>query len=112
VIFGLPPDSLPEKSLRVLGSGFAAAQCGKALPFRNAAFLFIEAMPRKGGIASKFEVPQAGKAEPFRTVRRQSRSPLHFSGKASPSKVLRFRRKRRNVAISNSLDFSKTTLVM
>jgi hypothetical protein len=56
--------------------GFAAAQCGKAMPFRSNSDLImrlrlmIEAKPRN----QFFRLH--GKAEPYRTVRRQSRLTL------------------------------------
>src|SRR2546427_4011171 len=55
--------------------GFAAAQCGKALPFRHDTQIDRrEAMPRAGGAASAFLMKQqAGKPEAYRTVLRQSR---------------------------------------
>ena len=53
--------------------GFAAAQCGKAVPFRRS--LFLLRLRLVGGVASR-NYWLAGKAEPYRTVRRQSRSPL------------------------------------
>src|SRR6266850_6609921 len=56
--------------------GSAAAQCGKALPFRGSSFYKGEAAPRLGGVASLFFGPRAGKAKPYRTVRRQSRKIL------------------------------------
>jgi hypothetical protein len=53
--------------------GFAAAQCGKAPPFRPALYFSHEARPQAqpSGILSI-----DGKAKPYRTVRRQSRSRL------------------------------------
>src|SRR6266850_5307141 len=57
-------------------SGFAAAQCGKAVPFRKALIFFSErlrlALPH-GGVASLRHAGSAGEAKPHRTVRRQSR---------------------------------------
>ena len=55
--------------------GSAAAQCGKALPFRRFALKDQgEAAPRPGGIASSsFHQARGGKAKPYRTVLRQSR---------------------------------------
>jgi thiol-disulfide isomerase/thioredoxin len=54
--------------------GSAAAQCGKALPFRRSTFFEGEATPRLGGVASSISLnPSNGKAKPFRTVLRQSR---------------------------------------
>ncbi len=53
--------------------GSAAAQCGKAAPFRRCPFSF-EAAPQMGGVASSHLWRVDGKAEPYRTVRRQSRS--------------------------------------
>jgi hypothetical protein len=53
-----------------MNCGYAAEQCGKAQPFRNNFLMFLpEAKPQeKGRRASD------GKAEPYRTVRRQSRN--------------------------------------
>jgi thiol-disulfide isomerase/thioredoxin len=58
--------------------GSAAAQCGKALPFRRQSdFDRGEAAPRLGGGASCFSLNhRAGKPEAYRTVRRQSRKAL------------------------------------
>ncbi len=53
--------------------GSAAAQCGKAAPFRRCPFSF-EAAPQMGGAASSHFWRVAGKAEPYRTVRRPSHS--------------------------------------
>src|SRR5712692_8206052 len=53
--------------------GSAAAQCGKARPFRHSSFFVGEAVPRLGGGASLFFGPRVGKAKPYRTGRRQSR---------------------------------------
>src|SRR5712692_2033382 len=52
--------------------GFAAAQCGKALPFRRSCLFEGEAAPRSGGVASWFRRgSRAGKAKHYRTVLRQ-----------------------------------------
>src|SRR5260370_42019178 len=57
--------------------GSAAAQCGKALPFRCSLFFEEEAAPRLGGLASfPHYGRRAGKAKPYRTVRRQSRKTI------------------------------------
>src|SRR6266550_500716 len=57
--------------------GSAAAQCGKALPFRCSLFFEGEAAPRLGGLASFAHYGRrAGKAKPYRTVRRQSRKTI------------------------------------
>jgi thiol-disulfide isomerase/thioredoxin len=57
--------------------GFAAAQCGKALPFRRSSFFEGEAAPRLGGIASSISLrPSNGKAQPYRSVLRQSRKSI------------------------------------
>jgi thiol-disulfide isomerase/thioredoxin len=53
--------------------GSAAAQCGKALPFRRSFFFEGEATPRLGGVGASFLKPRVGKAKPYRTVLRQSR---------------------------------------
>jgi thiol-disulfide isomerase/thioredoxin len=58
--------------------GSAAAQCGKALPFRRSSFFEREAAPRIGGVASSFFKPRVGKAEPYRTVLRQSRKSIRL----------------------------------
>ena len=60
--------------------GSAAAQCGKAQPFRcKDYFDQREAAPRPGGIASSLQRKwPAGKAKPYRTVLRPSRSRLLF----------------------------------
>src|SRR5712691_7828532 len=64
------------KSGTVLPCGFAAAQCGKALPYR-ACLLFLslsrEAAPRAEAQPPKSIQDVAGKAQPFRTTGRQSR---------------------------------------
>jgi hypothetical protein len=51
--------------------GFAAAQCGKALPYRSN-LNQPEATPRLRR-SLKRQTAGVGKAEPYRTVRRQSR---------------------------------------
>jgi len=54
--------------------GSAAAQCGKALPFRRSPVSTIRGYASQtGGTASKLSLGRLGKAEPFRTVRRLSR---------------------------------------
>ena len=54
--------------------GCAAAQCGKALPFRQIHIKRSEATPRNmGGGASKVLLSVIGKPKAYRTVRRQSR---------------------------------------
>src|SRR2546427_10350544 len=58
--------------------GSAAAHCGEALPFRCSSFFEGEAMPRLGGVASSFFRPRGGKAEPYRTVLRQSRKGIRL----------------------------------
>src|SRR6266516_3625133 len=58
------------------GSGFDAAQCGKAMPFRKALIFFSERLRLElphGGVASLRKAGSAGEAKPHRTVRRQSR---------------------------------------
>jgi hypothetical protein len=55
----------------VTGCGSAAAQGGKAQPFRDYCFL-LEATPLRGGAASLMK-SSVGRAEPYRTVLRQSR---------------------------------------
>ena len=55
--------------------GFAAAQCGKPLAYRQAFFLLLlhaEAKPQHEGIKRI----RVGKAKPFRSVRRQSREAI------------------------------------
>jgi hypothetical protein len=59
-------------SLSIYVSGFAAAQCGKALPFRSF-FFFLEAAPRIHEAEPPGSWMANGKAEPYRTGRRQSR---------------------------------------
>jgi thiol-disulfide isomerase/thioredoxin len=54
--------------------GSAAAQCGKAPPFRRTSFFEREVASRPGGVASSFLKPRVGKAKPYRTVLRQSRT--------------------------------------
>jgi len=64
----------PESGPRQPSSrGSAAAQCGKATSFRTIYFV----LPRLclgGGVASGITSDSLGKAEPYRTVRRQSRN--------------------------------------
>jgi thiol-disulfide isomerase/thioredoxin len=56
--------------------GSATAHSAKTLPFRFRSYLnFGEAPPRLGGVASDFCKEPAGKAKPYRSVRRQSRKP-------------------------------------
>lgn len=56
--------------------GFAAAPCGKTLPFRCSSFCEAEDAPLLGVVASLFFGLRAGKAKPYRTVLRQSRGIL------------------------------------
>jgi hypothetical protein len=60
--------------------GCAVAQCGKALPYRPVSKGFLEATPPLLRHSLKEKLDGAGKAEPFRTVRRQSRTHV-LSGK-------------------------------
>src|SRR2546421_1503026 len=56
-------------------SGFAAAQCGKAVPFRKALIFFsgrLRLSQLNGGIASPNGREALGEAKPHRTVRGQS----------------------------------------
>src|SRR5438105_1376965 len=64
------------KLFELVDRGFAAAQCGKALPFRRTYQIYEgEAAPHRGGGAStEFINQQAGKPKAYRTVRRQSRA--------------------------------------
>jgi thiol-disulfide isomerase/thioredoxin len=61
--------------MRVIdASGFAAAHCGKAQPFRRQSVNSQgKAAPRLGGVASYFRKHGTGKAKPYRSVLRQSR---------------------------------------
>lgn len=52
--------------------GSAASHGGKAMPFRHPV-VSDEAMPPARGVASQPIETRAGKAEPYRSVRRQSR---------------------------------------
>ena len=64
-------------------SGSAAARCGMAMPFRpHSLFILRGCASEIGGIASKHLFRFDGKAKPFRTVLRQSRESIDFSGKA------------------------------
>ena len=58
-----------------VASGSAAAQCGKALPYRQASLKGLEAAPpiNEAEPQERNKQPRAGKAKHFRTVRRQSR---------------------------------------
>jgi len=49
-------------------------------------FKFEKAMPSERGVASGLSLVVAGKAKPFRTVRRQSRSTVVSRGRASGAK--------------------------
>ena len=72
----------PESQRALEASGFATAQCGKALPFRlRRRFILRGCASEIAGIASKHDFDYNGKAKPFRTVRRQSRDRIDFSGK-------------------------------
>src|SRR5437016_4824110 len=64
------------KLFEVVNGGFAAAQCGKALPFRRSRQIEDgEAAPHLGGVASNSSISQpAGKPEAYRRVLRQSRN--------------------------------------
>ncbi len=69
-------DDIRSRSSSSVLRGFAAAQCGKASPFRSQPTLFLRLRLRLGGAVS-LQWTQAllhGKAEPYRTVRRQSRN--------------------------------------
>jgi hypothetical protein len=59
--------------------GSAAAQCGKATPYREVIFNCGEAAPRPNTRRRSLEpyLSRTGKAEPYRTGRRQSRKERH-----------------------------------
>src|SRR6266516_1186492 len=64
--------------------GFAAAQCGKARPFRKTFTKGLRlCLARSGGVASKLQRTYHGKAEPYRTVLRRSRSKVFASKKGN-----------------------------
>src|SRR6266498_2021584 len=64
---------LPSAFCLLLFCGFAAAQCGKAPPFRRF-FFFFEAAPQLEAPPPVILERLNGKAEPYRTVRRHSRT--------------------------------------
>src|SRR6266567_6695913 len=77
--------------------GFAAAQCGKAVPFREPYRIaerlclgrsLVEAKP-----LLESENFADGKAQPFRTVRRQSRSAARRRDRTPPSTSVSLRRR-------------------
>jgi hypothetical protein len=64
----------------IYACGLAAAQCGEALPHRCISKIDWRLRLRFMRHSLKKKKWSVGKAEPFRTVRRQSRVPRHLIG--------------------------------